>query len=157
DTLVKGAEGPLNDKQAHNLCIVIDSGRRLAHLVNDLLDYTKMKYDDIAFYKSAVDLRAAVEAVLKIHGHLLHGKSITLANQVPERFAAVYADGNRLMQILHNLIGNAVKFTNDGVIEVSAAIVGGKAEVSVSDTGIGIEPQMLDRIFAPFEQADSSA
>jgi len=120
DTLLKGVEGPLNEKQAQNLAIVIGSGKRLTHIVNELLDYSKMKHGDILLYQTSVDLKAAVDSVIRIHLFLLGGKRIRLVNEIPNDFPDVYADGNRLIQILHNLIGNAVKFTEEGTVTVSA-------------------------------------
>ncbi|MEF2968990.1 ATP-binding protein [Paenibacillus sp. M1] len=154
DTLLKGAEGPVNDRQAHNLTIVMDSGRRLKYLVNDLLDYSKMKHGDIILYKNNVDLKAAVDAVIRVHLFLLGGKELVLVNSVPDGLPPVYADGNRLAQILHNLIGNAVKFSERGAIDISAEAVRGKVLISVSDPGIGIAPDMQERIFNAFEQGN---
>jgi signal transduction histidine kinase len=156
DTLLRGVEGPVSDKQAHNLAIVLGSGRRLTHLVNELLDYSKMKHGDIALLRSGIDLKAVVDSVIQIHSFLLGGKQIAIVNDVPGDTPAVYADSNRLIQILHNLIGNAIKFTDRGMVRISAKAIGDKVEVRVEDTGIGIAAPMQERIFQAFEQADSS-
>ncbi len=156
DTLLKGIEGPVTERQAQNLAIILGSGRRLAHLVNELLDYTKMKHGDIALQKSRIELKAAVDSVIRIHSFLLDGKPVALLNGIPADFPAVQADGNRLIQILHNLIGNAIKFTDRGEVAVSASVIGDMAEIRVSDTGIGVEASMRQRIFNAFEQVDPS-
>ncbi|RJE89614.1 response regulator [Paenibacillus sp. 1011MAR3C5] len=157
DTLLKGAEGPMNEGQARNLAIVMGSGRRLTLMVNELLDYSKLKHGDIVLYRSPLDLGAAVDSVIRIHSFLLAGKTIALLNRVDHEMALVYADGNRLQQILHNLIGNAIKFTNQGYVEISAAVNGNKAEIQVRDSGIGIAEHMQSRIFQAFEQAIDTA
>ncbi|REK77657.1 ATP-binding protein [Paenibacillus paeoniae] len=153
DTLLKGAEGPMNEGQARNLAIVMGSGRRLTLLVNELLDYSKLKHGDIALYRSSIDLSAAVDSVIRIHSFLLGGKEIALENKVDIAMPPVYADGNRLQQILHNLIGNAIKFTYQGFVEISARVNGNQVKVSVRDSGIGIAEGMQSRIFQAFEQA----
>ncbi|MCC3374441.1 ATP-binding protein [Cohnella sp. REN36] len=154
DTLLRGIGGPLSEAQAQNLSIVMGSGRKLTHLVNELLDYSKMKHGDIALYRNPVDLKAAVDAVVRIHQFLLGGKPVAIENDIPEGFPPVWADGNRLMQILHNLIGNAIKFTDRGSVRVTAQAGRDRAEIRVADTGIGIAPQMHERIFLAYEQAD---
>ncbi|PWV88466.1 signal transduction histidine kinase LytS [Paenibacillus cellulosilyticus] len=156
DTLLRGIEGPVTERQAQNLAIILGSGRRLANLVNELLDYSKMKHGDIVLHKSNIELKAIVDSVMRIHSFLLGGKPIALVNGIPQDFPAVQADGNRLIQILHNLVGNAIKFTDQGEVTVNARVVGGTVEIRVSDTGIGIEASMRERIFDAFEQADPS-
>jgi signal transduction histidine kinase len=156
DTILRGVEGPVSDKQAHNLAIVLGSGRRLTHLVDELLDYSKMKHGDIALLRSGVDLKAIVDSVIQIHSFLLAGKELAIVNNVPSDIPAVNADSNRLIQILHNLLGNAIKFTDRGMVRISAKAIGDKVEVRVEDTGIGIAAPMQERIFQAFEQADSS-
>jgi two-component system sensor histidine kinase ChiS len=156
DSLLKGVEGTLTERQAQNLTIVMGSGRRLTHTVNQLLDYSKMKHGDIALYKSSIDLKAVVDSVIKVHSFLLEGKRITLVNRVPEDIPAVYADGNRLIQILHNLSSNAIKFTDQGMVDISARVIHDWVEVRVEDTGIGIASHMQERIFQSFEQVDVS-
>lgn len=152
DTLLKGAEGPMNAGQARNLAIVMGSGRRLSLLVNDLLDYSKLKHGDIALYRSSVDLAPAVDSVIRMHSFLLSGKEITIVNKVDVTLPPVYVDGNRLQQILHNLIGNAIKFTDQGFVEVNARLARNHVEVSVRDSGIGVAEHMKSKIFQAFEQ-----
>ncbi len=156
DSVIKGVEGPVNHLQAQNLSIVVGSGRRLSNLVNDLLDYAKMKNGDIELHKSSVDVKTIVESVIKVYRFITGGKEIVLINNVPADLPPIYADRDRLTQILYNLIGNGVKFTERGHVEVSAAIHQEKVGICVSDTGIGIAENMQEIIFKSFEQADTS-
>lgn len=156
DTLLKGVGGSVNEQQAQNLAIVMDSGRRLSQLVNELLDYSKMKHGDIALYTSSVDLKSVVDSVVRMHSFLLGGKAVALVNEVGDNLPALYADADRLVQIMHNLIGNAIKFTDSGTVAIRAVVIKNKVEVTVEDTGIGIAAHMHERIFEAFEQADGS-
>lgn len=155
-TLLNGVEGPVTERQAQNLAIVMGSGRRLTYMVNELLDYSKMKHGDITLYKSTLDLKAVVDSVIGIHSFLLGEKSIFLVNNVASEFPPVHADGNRLIQILHNLVDNAIKFTEQGEINISARFTHEWVEVRVADSGIGIAPDMQKRIFMAFEQVDEA-
>lgn len=83
-------------------------------------------------------------------------KSIQITNQIPEDFPLVHADENRIIQILFNLLHNAVKYTNDGVILISAYVNDGRAYVVVTDTGIGMDEDMLKCLFHPYEQANTT-
>ncbi len=157
ETLLKGVSGPVNGEQAQNLSLVVGSGRRLTHLVNELLDYSKLKHGDLKLNKNRLILKAYVESVMRIHLFLLEGRSTTLVNRVPDDLPLVHADGIRLTQILHNLIGNAVKFCDRGTVEISASVAGDWIEVRVSDTGIGIEPHMQERIFLDYEQGEHAS
>ncbi len=156
DSIIKGVEGPINHSQAQSLSIVVGSGRRLSNLVNDLLDYSKMKNGDIELYKNSTDIKTVVESVIKVYRFITGGKDIKLINNVEGEIPPVYADRDRLTQILYNLIGNGVKFTERGHVEVSAALHQDKVEIRVSDTGIGIAENMQGIIFKSFEQADTS-
>ncbi len=156
DSIIKGVEGPVNNLQAQNLSIVVGSGKRLSNLVNDLLDYSKMKNGDIELHKSSIDVKTVVDTVIKVYRFIKGGKDVTLVNSVKEDIPNVYADRDRLIQILYNLIGNGVKFTERGQVEVSAALYQDKVRICVSDTGIGIAENMQEIIFKSFEQADTS-
>lgn len=154
-TILNGVEGPVTERQAQNLAIVLGSGRRLTHMVNELLDYSKMKHGDITLYKSSLELKDIVDSVIGIHSFLIGDKSILLMNRIAPDFPPVLADGNRLIQILHNLVDNAIKFTEQGEIDISARIVHEWVEVRVADTGIGMTLDLQSRIFTAYEQADN--
>ncbi len=180
DSLIDGIAGPLSDVAIDNLSMIVQSGKRLANLVNDILDFSKMKNQDLQLQLRPVDIRSSVTLVLALSHSLVSRKSVRLVNQVPDDLPLVEADENRLEQILMNLIGNAIKFTHEGEIKVSAAVIetplsgdasiitdgeivtieGGNGKdlirISITDTGIGIPKEKQTRIFESFEQADGS-
>ena len=156
ESMLAGATGSITAVQAQNLDLIAISGRRLANLVNDLLDFSKLKHEELELHQRPTDIRAITDLVLMISMPLAQDKELALFNNVPEDLPFACADEDRLQQILHNLIGNAVKFTEAGEIEVSARPFGEFVEIWVRDTGIGIEKEQQDSIFKPFEQVNSS-
>jgi two-component system sensor histidine kinase ChiS len=206
ESLIDGVSGPLTRQTKGNLAMIVASGRRLSTLVNDILDFSQLRYNRVQIKPQPVGIREVTDVVLTLSRSLAREKDVQLINAVSPYLPAVLADENRLQQILHNLVGNAVKFTDYGMIGVSAQIMtaegdayprreqsllmnlpagasvgnGGVATmvdraaiavsrppnfvpqpgdylaVTVSDTGIGIPSDTLERIFEPFEQADGS-
>jgi len=146
----------LPERMRLNLGMIIASGKRLASLVNDILDFSKLKTQHLAIQKKAIDMRVLVELVLKFSEPLLAGKNLILKNEIPSDLPPVEGDENRLQQILHNLVGNAIKFTESGEVKISAAQRNGMVEISVADTGIGISKDKQQDIFKSFEQVDAS-
>jgi two-component system sensor histidine kinase ChiS len=144
------------EKTRDNLAMMIASGKRLASLVNDLLDFSKLKRQDLTLQKQPLDIRVLVDLILKFCEPLLTGKKLALKNEIAAEIPAVDGDENRLQQILHNLIGNAIKFTHAGAVTISARRNNGWVEVAVADTGIGIATEKFDSIFQSFEQVDAS-
>lgn len=142
--------------QRENLSLIISAGKRLNKLVNNLLDFSKIQNERMEIDARPVDLRALVEVIVRIYQPLVQRKSLILANLVPADLPPVWADEERLQQILHNLIGNALKFTAQGTISVQAQVREGMIQVSVSDTGIGIATDKHEAIFQAFVQADGS-
>lgn len=139
-----------------NLGMIIASGRRLASLVNDLLDFSRAKNKDIQLQLKSLDLHSVAEVVIHSCHHLTGPAEVRLENAIPKEFPAILADNNRLQQILFNLIGNAIKFTPKGEVKISAVQKAGMIEVSVLDTGIGIPKAKQESIFQSFEQADGT-
>ncbi len=139
-----------------NLAMIIASGRRLASLVNDILDFSKLKRQDLQIQKRPIDMRVLTDLVLKFNEPLLGKKILLLKNDIAPNTPPVEGDENRLQQIMHNLIGNAVKFTHAGSVAVSAREKNGMVAIAIADTGIGIPKDKFDRIFQSFEQADAS-
>ncbi|THB81618.1 MAG: response regulator [Desulfobacteraceae bacterium] len=152
ESLLGGAAGKINSPVRKNLAMVVDSGRRLARLVNEILDFSRLKNSDVSLKKTSVELLNTARAVMEIIEKTLQGKTITLEVNIPEDLPPVLGDEDRIQQVLYNLLGNAVKFTENGTIDLSAAVSGNMVEISVSDTGCGIERERVDRIFEPFEQ-----
>ncbi len=145
------------DATESNLKLIFSSGKRLASLVDDILDFSKMKNQSLALDLAAVELRPLVDVVLATSRTLIGNKPLELVNEIDATLPLVLADENRLQQILFNLVGNAIKFTESGTVSVSAKDSGGEVEIGVSDTGIGIPDDKLERIFESFEQVDGGS
>ncbi|MFZ5841817.1 MAG: two-component regulator propeller domain-containing protein [Pseudomonadota bacterium] len=152
ESLRDGVAGELNDRARDHLALIADSGRRLAHLVNEILDFKKLSHGSVTLERAPTDLQSSVAVVLALSRPLAGDKDLALVNAVPADFPPLDADENRLEQILHNLIGNAIKFTPQGHVTVTARVVDNMAEIQVADSGIGIAADQIERIFLPFEQ-----
>lgn len=157
ESLLDGLSGPLPAQTRYSLHLIAVSGKRLAALVNDILDFAKLKNQGVVLHKKAVDLRVLVDIVITLSRPLVGDKPLTFHNHVPENLPAVCADEDRLLQILHNLIGNAVKFTDAGSISIYAELKDDLIQVQIVDTGIGIAAEQLASIFQPFHQVDGRA
>lgn len=156
ESLMDGVTGQLPQQTIFNLSLIVSSGRRLTQLINDLLDFSQLKHKKIALQIKPVGLREIADIVLRLSQPLVGQKSLQLINKITPDIPPVEADENRLQQILHNLVGNAIKFTESGTVEVSATVVNEQIEITVADTGIGIPSDKLNRIFESFEQGDGS-
>jgi signal transduction histidine kinase/CheY-like chemotaxis protein len=150
---VLNTEVSLSDAAKQRLNLVLRSGRRLSSLVNDLLDFSKLQRGEFEVQSAPFALSPVVREVLEVLSPSAEQKSLRLRAQVPEGLAVV-ADAARVRQILTNLVGNAIKFTERGSVRVEAAQLGERVLVRVADTGIGIPADAHERIFVAFEQAD---
>ncbi|MDJ0841949.1 MAG: two-component regulator propeller domain-containing protein [Acidobacteriota bacterium] len=156
ESLIDGAAGQLNEAMRNNLSLIVAGGKRLANLVNDILDFSKLKNRNLELDCRPLDLQPLTDVVLTLSQPLAAGKDLLLLNEVPADLPHIQADENRLQQILFNLVGNAVKFTDSGTVRVTATTRDRLIEVKVTDTGIGIPTSQLERIFESFEQVDGS-
>ncbi|MCP4130243.1 MAG: SpoIIE family protein phosphatase [bacterium] len=157
ESLIKGATGSLGIQTKKNLSLLVASGKRLSSLVNDILDFSQLKHHDINIELLPVDMHAITQLVVSIIQPLADKKFLKIDNQIPPGSANVYGDENRLQQVMMNLIGNAIKFTDAGEIRISMHRDNGEDErtvVSVSDTGVGIPADQKENIFEAFQQAD---
>ncbi len=156
ESLIDGAAGKLSKKAVSNLSMITISGRRLSSLVNDILDFSKLKNQQLEIQSKQIALPEIADLVLALSQPLIGKKSLQLINAIGSDIPVVEADENRLQQIFLNLLGNAIKFTESGKVELSAKLVNDWVEITVADTGIGIPTDKLDRIFESFEQGDGS-
>ncbi|MGB5960662.1 MAG: ATP-binding protein, partial [Coleofasciculaceae cyanobacterium] len=156
ESLIDGVTGQLPPTTISNLSMIVFSGRRLSNLVNDILDFSQLKHTTIELQLKPVGMRELTQVVLTLSQTLIGQKKLRILNTIHPEMPTVYADENRVQQILYNLVGNAIKFTDSGTVEVSAQVVDNHLAITISDTGIGIPEDKFDRIFESFEQADGS-
>jgi PAS domain S-box-containing protein len=151
-------ETPLDNQQRPFVETVRNSGEALLSIINDILDFSKIEAGKLETESLDFDLYQAVEDVVQLLAPRAHAKQLELACRIDETIpGAVRGDPFRLRQILTNLIGNALKFTEAGEVIVKLDQVDARTlRFSVRDSGIGIAPQSLQRLFKPFEQADGS-
>ncbi len=151
--------GELSPQQREQVEIVRRSGRHLMTLVNDILDLARIESGKLVVEARPFDLREVAGDVGRLLGETARAKglafSLTVAPQLPAR---AMGDASRIQQVLHNLVGNAIKFTDRGNVDVEVSSVldmraGTLLRFAVKDTGDGIPADQLERIFAPFEQA----
>ncbi len=154
ESLLDGVAGEPNTVMRKNLKMIISSGRRLARLVDDILDYSRLQRHGLELKMFPTDLYRTAEAVFPIVKGLIGSKPLEMRNEISQTLPAVLADANRLQQILYNLLGNSVKFTEQGEIRLHAKVKGDQVVVYVTDTGCGIDPSQQDLIFQSFQQAD---
>ena len=148
-TEAEAARGYL--KSAH------DAGKGLLWLINDILDFSKIEAGRLELERGAFELAPLVEEVVELLAGRARAKGIALAALLdPGLPRRVEGDAGRLRQILINLVGNAVKFTAEGGVEVAVAVVGGEIRFDVVDSGIGIPEAARERLFKEFFQADST-
>lgn len=154
ESMIDGVAGPMSPDALQNLGMVASSSKRLAGLVDDILDFSKIRNQGLSLTLRPVDLRSLVSLVFKL-AEPLKRVSVILHNDVPKDLSPVLADENRLQQILINLVTNAIKFTEKGFVRVCAQVVDRRIQISVEDSGIGMDTSQKERIFHMFEQLDS--
>ena len=150
---------PLDEIQARYTQTIARSGHALLAILNDILDLTKIESGKLQLDSHPLDLREVVAGVCDLMRVSANAKGLELEADLPADLPTlVVGDGLRLQQVLHNLVGNAIKFTRRGTVKIAvrAGESPGDYRFSVTDTGIGIAPDVAARLFAPFEQADSS-
>lgn len=146
----------IKDRNTDNLKLLISVGRQMTLLLNDLLDLSQLRESNIQLKLSSVQIQSVASGVMDMLNILTEGKSIKLIVDIPESFPSILADEKRLIQILFNLLHNAVKYTNEGSVRVHTDIQRGRARIHITDTGIGMDKETQIRAFQPYEQGDSS-
>ena len=153
------AETPLEEDQRKYVSICRRAGRTLLAIVNDILDLSKIEAGQLQLETIDFDLHALIETVGELMALRAHEKDLNFAVRIaPDAPQSVRGDPNRVRQIALNLLGNAIKFTQRGdvVLELSRLDARGGAVLSVRDSGVGMPPEFLRRMFDKFAQADSS-
>jgi signal transduction histidine kinase len=156
DILIGGLDGPLTTEQHRQIQFVRGSVRELTEMVDDLLDLAKVDAGRISIspeWFEMVDLFSALRGMFK---PIVGSGAVSLIFEETSAIPRIYTDDKKLSQILRNFISNALKFTSEGEVRVSATLIGeGRVEFAVSDTGIGIAKDHLPVLFADFVQLDT--
>ncbi|MDF2724231.1 MAG: histidine kinase [Paenibacillus sp.] len=156
-SLQEDADQPLTRKQRDKLKLMTSITGRLSRLVYDILDIAKLKQGELAVHPEPLDVRSVVELQLQLFGYIRERRDVRLMNAVPERMKGVLADENRFRQIVSNLLDNALKYTQQGFIEVSARENGDMIDIAFQDTGRGISEQEKAHLFEPFATTDAQS
>ncbi|GIW43356.1 MAG: hypothetical protein KatS3mg077_0638 [Candidatus Binatia bacterium] len=152
DLLLDGAFGPLNEEQDHTLRRVRLRGRELFDLLSNTLDFNRIESGTLLPRLQEVDLHAVVHAVLHELKDQHEAKGLSLTTEMPAQPLRWVTDPDKLRVILRNLVGNAVKFTEQGGVRVQVTVRDRYLTIRVSDTGIGIAPEHIHEIFEPYRQ-----
>jgi PAS domain S-box-containing protein len=153
--LLQGLGGPINEEQAKQLTMVKTSANHLLSLISDVLDISKIEAGQLTVDQEPFNLSESILKVVRSVRPLAEKKGLYLTLDVAEGVGAVTSDARRVEQILLNLLSNAVKFTEQGGISVRCVRDGENYLTTVTDTGIGIKDDDLERLFRPFHQIDT--
>lgn len=157
ELLKLGRAGKLNEKQEHFVDTIIKSGKHLLTLVSNILDLTKIEAGKMELELEKVSLPEIIDDTLSIINVLAEKRNVVIKKEIDPQLDIINCDSHKIKQVLLNILSNAVKFSKHegGTITVTTWKEGDKANISVSDTGIGIKEKDLGRLFERFEQLDA--
>lgn len=155
-SILDDKSNPISNEHRSRLQILIQISNHMSFMLDDLLDLSRLKENRIRLQLTSVNIQSVTYGISDIIKLMLDGKPIKLNIDLPDSLPAVYADENRLMQILFNLLHNAAKYTDEGTITVRAEARNGIMCIHIEDTGVGIEEDVLQTIIHPYEQAHTN-
>lgn len=157
ETIASEVFGPASERYVGYARDINQSGGHLLKLINDVLDLSKIEAGQLTLSIEAYSVADAVATVVSATESLARTKGLSLTTAVAEDLPTGTADARRLSQVLLNLVGNALKFTDQGGVEIRAVKVADRYELSVVDTGPGIAPADQAKIFEEFQQVDNTS
>jgi signal transduction histidine kinase len=156
ELMQEGFYEPLGKKSLDALTRIRSNGKHLLGLINTVLDIAKIESGQFSLNLAEYALDSMVETVRVATESLAETKKLSLKTDVGKRLPVGLGDEQRLTQVLLNLVGNAIKFTDTGEVRITATVMNGHFTVAVTDTGPGIPPEELKRVFEQFHQIDNS-
>ncbi|MBV9120778.1 MAG: HAMP domain-containing histidine kinase, partial [Chloroflexi bacterium] len=145
------------DLKTEFVTIINGESERLTRMVEDVLDITKIESGSMDWALSTVDLNSLLAETLKIYGPQAESRGLKFQHRIQQDLPAVDGDRDRLRQVINNLLSNALKFTEEGWVELHAWSQAGQVHLAVADSGVGILPADRDRIFEKFQQVNTQA
>ncbi|CAH1217920.1 Sensor histidine kinase RcsC [Paenibacillus auburnensis] len=156
EAVLSSEKSTLHEQNAEDLRLLITVGRRMSLLLNDLLDLSQLREHNIQLKLESLRIQSAASGVMDMLRFMTGDKPLELKMDIPDNFPNVIGDEKRVIQILFNLLQNAVKYTEKGTVSVYADIHQQTARIHIMDTGIGMDQETQRRVFEPYEQGDSS-
>ncbi|NUU62983.1 response regulator [Paenibacillus sp. JW14] len=142
----------LYESSRKDMELLITISRRMSHMLGDLLDVARLQEHRITLHQEPLQIQSVVPGVIGMLKFMIEGKPVQLTMNLPDTTPPVLADEKRLVQVLYNLVHNALKYTEEGTISISTEVQHGRAIIHVSDTGVGMNKETQARIFRPYEQ-----
>jgi len=156
ELIVDEIYGPVPGKVREVLARVQTNGRHLLRLINDVLDLSKIEAGELVLSVADYSMPDVIQTVVTATEPLAKEKNLALRSTIPGGLPIGHGDEGRIQQALLNLVGNAIKFTDSGQVQIGVVTNNGMFEIAVSDTGAGIAPEQQQQIFEEFHQVDSS-
>lgn len=156
DVLLEGLDGDLNERMEEDVRLIKESGTHLRNLIGDILDMSKIEAGRMELRYEEIDMRQLAHDILATANPLAQEKKLALILEMDEAISTITADRTRLRQVLWNIMGNAIKFTEKGSVTLAMSWQQDMIRVAIRDTGIGIKPEDMEVVFEQFRQIDSS-
>jgi signal transduction histidine kinase len=142
----------LYESSLQDMELLITISRRMSHMLGDLLDVVRLQEHRVILQQEPVSVQSVVPGVISMLQYMIDGKPVQLSMTIPESLSPIFADEKRLVQVLLNLVHNALKYTEEGHVTVSAEEKDSQVFIYVSDTGVGMSEETMTRVFLPYEQ-----
>ncbi len=156
DLLYEQAYGELNEKQLRSVGNVSKSGKHLLNLINDILDISKVEAGKLELDYKDFELATKLNMIRNLLSPIADRKNIKIEIDMDNKLRSIRADEDRFIQIMYNLVDNAIKFSyKNSIVKIAARKTGDLVEITVKDTGIGIKAEDQNKLFKPFSQVDS--
>jgi signal transduction histidine kinase len=154
--ILQGMSGKINEEQKTQLTMVKNSANHLLSLINDVLDISKIEAGKVELLIQTFNFKEVMNEVIGVISPLANEKGLKITTDIPQDIK-VYSDKRRMYQIFVNLVSNAVKYTEKGIILITAGLMkGDNFEIIVSDTGMGIRAEEIEKLFQPFHRIEMS-
>lgn len=153
-TVLESETSKLSERNKENLKLLLQIGNRMVFTLNDLLDINKLEEGRIQLKQRPLDIHSVTSGVIDMIHFIDNKSTLKITSDIPASFPPIFADESRLVQILFNLIHNAVKFTKEGSITISASHDENMATIFICDTGIGMNEDDIKRIFIRYERSE---
>ncbi|WP_412761577.1 ATP-binding protein [Paenibacillus chibensis] len=151
-TVVTREKRSMDAGSVKDMELLITISRRMSHMLGDLLDAARLREHRIILQQEPLLIQSVIPGVIAMLKYMTEGKPVRLSMEISDTMPPVMADEKRLVQIVYNLLHNALKFTEEGIIAVSAEMREGRIVIQVSDTGVGMDEETRAKVFLPYEQ-----